>query len=82
MMECFLTNILCQIYREHLLEKALQIILSPGQKFVNGEQKKNDIKDALFYMDLLKDNVTVDAKIVFGANAEDGKDHLNLMLKY
>lgn len=62
-----------QVYREHLLEKALQILLSPGQKLENGEPKKNDIRDALFYMDLLKDNITVDAKTVFGSNPEDCK---------
>lgn len=55
------------------MEKALQILLSPGQKLENGEQKKNDIGDALFYMDLLKDNITDDPKSVFGSNPEDSK---------
>lgn len=62
-----------QIYKEHLLEKVLQILLSPGQKYENGEQKKNDISDALYYIDLLKDNITIDAKAVFGANPEKSK---------
>lgn len=56
-----------------MLEKTLQILLSPGQKFDNGEQNKNDINDALFYIDLLRDNITVDARNIFGVNSEESE---------
>ncbi|XP_072385762.1 sterol regulatory element-binding protein 1 [Diabrotica undecimpunctata] len=58
-----------KIYREHLLEKALQILLTPGQKN-DTQDKKTDINDALMYLELLKDNVAVDARTVFGASSE------------
>ncbi|CAH1111699.1 unnamed protein product [Psylliodes chrysocephalus] len=57
-------------YREHLLEKTFLILLAPGQKSENGQEKRTDVSDALIYIDLLRDNVTVDAKTVFGASSE------------
>ncbi|KAJ8979872.1 hypothetical protein NQ317_008522 [Molorchus minor] len=56
-----------KIYREHLLEMAMQILVSPGQKSENNPDKKTDINDALKYIDLLRDSVEVDARTVFGA---------------
>ncbi|KAJ8913438.1 hypothetical protein NQ315_017182 [Exocentrus adspersus] len=58
-----------KIYREHLLEKAMQIILSPGQKSENSQDKKTDISDALTYIELLQESMSVDAKAVFGSTA-------------
>ncbi|XP_018580011.1 sterol regulatory element-binding protein 1 isoform X2 [Anoplophora glabripennis] len=58
-----------KIYHEHLLQKAMQIILSPGQKSENGQDKKTDISDALAYIDLLSDSTNVDAKTIFGSSA-------------
>lgn len=48
---------------------ALQIILAPGQKSEENQEKKTEIMDALKYIELLKENVTVDARTVFGANS-------------
>nr|CAH7720133.1 unnamed protein product [Callosobruchus chinensis] len=59
-----------KMYREHLLETAMQIILSPGHKNDSSSDKKTDsISDALIYLELLKDDVSVDAKTVFGTNS-------------
>ncbi|KAJ8944998.1 hypothetical protein NQ318_010200 [Aromia moschata] len=59
-----------KIYREHLLEMAMQILVSPGQKSETNQDKKTDINDALKYIELLRDNVVVDARTVFGASHE------------
>ncbi|CAG9861636.1 unnamed protein product [Phyllotreta striolata] len=60
-----------KVYREHLLEKALLILLAPGQRTENGEEKRIvDVSDALVYIDLLKENISVDARTVFGINSE------------
>ncbi|CAH1966667.1 unnamed protein product [Acanthoscelides obtectus] len=58
-----------KMYREHLLETAMQIILSPGYKSDGSDNKTDSIADALIYLDLLRDDVTVDAKTVFGSNS-------------
>ncbi|XP_057662115.1 sterol regulatory element-binding protein 1 [Diorhabda carinulata] len=60
-----------KIYREHLLEKALSILITPGQKIDSNQDKKTDISEALMYIELLKDNVAVDARTVFGASSEN-----------
>lgn len=59
-----------QIYREHLLETSLRILVSPGQKNDTGDHKKCDISDTLFYVDLLEDTTTVDAKTIFGGESK------------
>nr|XP_023025078.1 sterol regulatory element-binding protein 1 [Leptinotarsa decemlineata] len=59
-----------KIYREHLLERAMNILLSPGQKNDSNPDKRTDICDALSYIELLQDNVTVDARTVFGENSD------------
>lgn len=51
----------------------MQIILSPGQKSENGQDKKTDIGDALEYIDLLTDSMNIDAKNVFGSHAGQSK---------
>lgn len=55
------------------MEKTFLILLAPGQKSENGQEKRTDVSDALIYIDLLRDNVTVDAKTVFGASSEQSK---------
>lgn len=43
---------------------ALQILVAPGQK---NEDKKTDLNDALVYIQLLRDNVTMDARTIFNS---------------
>ncbi|KAG5883119.1 hypothetical protein JTB14_011522 [Gonioctena quinquepunctata] len=59
-----------KIYREHLLETAVHISLSPGQKSETNQDKRTDISDALMYIELLRDNVAVDARTMFDASSE------------
>lgn len=54
-----------QIYHEHLLVKALSILVSPGQKSELSQDKKTDLNDALTYLELLNDNSIVEAATVF-----------------
>lgn len=46
------------------METALQILVAPGQK---NDEKKTDLNDALTYIQLLRDNVTMDARTVFNS---------------
>ncbi|XP_060530228.1 sterol regulatory element-binding protein 1 [Cylas formicarius] len=66
-----------KIYHEHLLEKALSVLLAPGQKSELKQDKKTDLKDVLIYIDLLNDNITIDPKMLFcSENYYDYQDHV------
>ncbi|XP_019761748.2 sterol regulatory element-binding protein 1 isoform X2 [Dendroctonus ponderosae] len=67
---------LMKIYHEHLLEKALSILVSPGQKSELSQDKKTDLNDALTYLELLNDNTTVEAATVFQKSSTSYKDHV------
>lgn len=58
---------LMKIYHEHLLQKALSILVAPGQKSELNQDKKTDLHDALTYIDLLNNNVMIDVRTVFKA---------------
>ncbi|KAL1509606.1 hypothetical protein ABEB36_004316 [Hypothenemus hampei] len=67
---------LMRIYHEHLLEKALSILVAPGQKNELNQDKKTDLNDALTYLELLNDNTVVDAVAVFKTGEIVYKDYV------
>ncbi|XP_050303830.1 sterol regulatory element-binding protein 1 [Anthonomus grandis grandis] len=67
---------LMKIYHEHLLSKALSILVAPGQKSELNQDKKTDLTDALTYIDLLNDNTMVDAVTVFKIKEPCYRDYL------
>lgn len=67
---------LMKLYHEHLLEKALLILVAPGQKSDLSQDKKTDLNDALTYLDLLNDNITLDARTVFKVGGTSYQDHV------
>ncbi|CAG9766585.1 unnamed protein product [Ceutorhynchus assimilis] len=67
---------LMKIYHEHLLEKALSILVAPGQKSELNHDKKTDLNDALTYLELLNDNTSIDAVTVFKTGETSYKDHV------
>lgn len=54
-----------QEYRQHLLEKAFQTLVAPGNKNDDDETKKTHTSDILNYVKLLSENVRSDASSVF-----------------
>ncbi|KAF5285048.1 hypothetical protein FQR65_LT02361 [Abscondita terminalis] len=54
-----------KVYREQLIEKALQTLLAPGCR--NEEDKKTQTSDVLNYVSMLLENVTADIPAVFNS---------------
>ncbi|XP_076274163.1 sterol regulatory element binding protein [Rhynchophorus ferrugineus] len=67
---------LMNIYHEHLLEKALSVLVAPGQKNELCQDKKTDLNDVLTYLGLLNDNITVDPKTIFKTGGIAYQDHV------
>ncbi|KAF2879791.1 hypothetical protein ILUMI_26383 [Ignelater luminosus] len=55
-----------RVYREHLIEKALQTLVAPGSRS-DEEDKKTKTSDVLNYVQLLFENVTADIPAVFNS---------------
>lgn len=65
-----------QVYREHLLERALQTLVAPGGKTDVCEDdplRKNQTSDVLTYVQLLMENVTTDIPAVFNSTTIGGE---------
>lgn len=54
------------MYREHLIEKALQTLVAPGSRS-DEDDKKTKTSDVLNYVRLLFENVTADIPAVFSS---------------
>lgn len=64
------------MYREHLLERALQTLVAPGGKTDVCEEdplRKNQTSDVLTYVQLLMENVTSDVPTMFNCEVTKSK---------